>query len=159
MPAPLYIFLRFLMIFVGLIAAALAAGTTLMFAETWGLAKPYDATEGEVRDALFANTLILSGYSLILGFLPAFVAGLAAEIFRLRSIVYFALAGAAIGVYLVFDPVPAWINIVHEGTPLIGNPSKAYPAAGIMAGVMYWLVTGCKAGMFRDTRPEAGASE
>jgi len=159
MPAPLYAFLRFLMIFVGLIAAALAAGTTLMFAETWGLAQPFDVTEGEVRDALFANTIILSGYSLILGFLPAFVAGLAAEIFRVRSILYFALAGTAIGAYLVFDPIPAWIDIVHEGTPLIGNPSKAYPAAGIIAGAMYWLVTGCKAGMLRNKTPAAKAPE
>jgi hypothetical protein len=55
-----------------------------------------------------------------------------------------------IGLYLVFEPIPAWINITREGPSLIANAAKAYPAAGIVAGAMYWLVTGCKAGFIRD---------
>lgn len=151
MPAPIYAIFRFFMIFAGILAAALAAGTTLMLVETSGLMRPFDVSEGEARDALFVHMLVISGYALLLGFLPAFVAGLLAEVFRWRTILYFAVVGALIGVYLLFEPIPQWINIVQEGGPLIRNSAKAYPAAGIVAGAMYWLVTGCKAGFVRDT--------
>lgn len=150
MPAPLYFILRFFMIFAGIFAAALAAGTTLMLVETYGLARPFDVTEGEARDAVFIHTLILSGYAILLGFLPAFAAGLLAEIFRWRTIVYFAIVGGLIGTYFLFEPIPQWINIVQEGDPLIRNAAKAYPAAGIVAGATYWLIAGCKAGFIRD---------
>lgn len=95
----------------------------------------------------------------MLGFVPAFLFGLAAEIFRLRSIAWFALAGAAIGIYVVFQPLPSWINYIQEGEPLIRNAEKAFPAAGIVAGAMYWLITGVKAGFTRDKLPPAPARQ
>lgn len=146
----MYAILRLLMIFVGIAAAALAAGTTLMLVESAGLTRPADVTEAQARDALFIHTLVISGYALLLGFLPAFVAGLLAEIFRWRTILYFAIAGALIGVYLLFEPIPGWIRYVQEGEPLVRDAAKAYPAAGIVGGAMYWLVTGCRAGFRRD---------
>ncbi|MBX3497690.1 MAG: hypothetical protein KF769_15760 [Parvibaculum sp.] len=150
MPGPLHVIFRLLMIFIGIIAAALAAGITLMLVETSGLMRPADVTEGQARDALFVHVLVISGFAMLLGFLPGFVAGLLAEIFRWRTIVYYGVVGGLIGVYLLFEPIPAWINITREGPSLITNAVKAYPAAGIVAGAMYWLVTGCKAGFVRD---------
>lgn len=148
----LYALLRFFLIFVGIVCSAFAAGATLMLAETSGLMPPSGVSQGEARDALLINTLVLSSYSLLLGFLPAFVAGLLAEIFRWRTIVYFGIAGALIGFYLLFQPIPSWIDIVQdEGQRLVRDATKAYPAAGIVAGAIYWLVTGRKAGFIRDT--------
>lgn len=152
MPGPLHLIFRCLMIFFGILAAALAAGTTLMLVETSGLMPPATVPEGQARDALFVHVLVISGYAMLLGFLPAFVAGLLAEIFRWRTIIYYGIVGGLIGVYLLFEPIPAWINITREGPSLIANAAKAYPAAGIVAGAMYWLVTGCKAGFTRDKR-------
>lgn len=151
MPAPLYAIFRFFMIIVGIIAAALAAGTTLMLVESSGLMRPFDVTEAQARDALFVHTLVFSGYAFLLGFLPAFIAGLLAEIFRWRTIVYYGIAGGIIGAYFLFQPIPSWINVVQEGEPLIRDATKAFPAAGIVAGAMYWLITGCKAGFIRGT--------
>jgi len=152
MPAPLYVFIRFLMIFIGIVCAALAAGTTLVLVEASGLMRPADVTEGEARDALFVHVLVFSGYALLLGFIPAFIAGLLAEIFRWRTIVYFGIAGALIGAYFLFQPLPSWIDVIQdEGVRLIQDATKAYPAAGIVAGAMYWLITGSKAGFIRDT--------
>ena len=160
MPAPLYAFFRFFMIFIGIVCAALAAGTTLMLVESSGLMRPADVSEAQARDALFAHTRVFSGYALLLGFLPAFVAALLAEIFRWRTIVYFAIAGALIGAYFLFQPIPSWIDVVHdEGVQLIQNAEKAYPAAGIVAGAMYWLVTGCRAGFLRDPVERADDSQ
>jgi len=151
MPVPLYAFFRFIMIFVGIVLAAIAAGTTLMLVESSGVMRPTDVTEAQARDALFIHTLVFAGYALLLGFVPAFVAGLLAEVFRWRTIVYFGIVGALIGGYFLFQPIPSWINVVQdEGVRLIQNAEKAYPAAGIVAGAMYWLVTGCKAGFLRD---------
>lgn len=150
MPGPLHVLLRCLMIFFGILAAALAAGTTLMLVETSGLMPPPDIPAGQARDALFVHVLVISGYAMLLGFLPALVAGLLAEIFRWRTILYYGIVGGLIGVYFLFEPIPAWINVTQEGPSLIANAAKAYPAAGIVAGAMYWLVTGCKAGFIRD---------
>ncbi len=148
----LYALFRFFLILFGIVCAALAAGTTLMLAETSGLMPPAGVSQGEARDALIINTLALSGYALLLGFLPAFVAGLLAEIFRWRTIVYFGIAGALIGFYLLFQPIPSWIDIIQdEGQRLVRDATKAYPAAGIVAGAIYWLVTGRKAGFIQDT--------
>lgn len=155
MPGPLHVIFRLLMIFIGILAAAFAAGVTLMLVETSGLMRPADITEGQARDAIFAHVVVISGYALLLGFLPAFVSGLLAEIFRWRTILYFGIVGGLIGVYLLFEPIPSWINITREGPSLIANAAKAYPAAGIVAGAMYWLVAGCKAGFFRETAQSA----
>ena len=138
------------MVFLGLLAAAFAAAVTLMFAETAGLTRPIDVSEAEAKNALLVNVLVIAGYAFATGFVPAFFAGLFAEFFRWRTILYFAVAGAAIGGYLLFAPMPGWINVVQEGEPLIRDASKAYPAAGIVAGAMYWLITGCKVGFRRD---------
>ena len=150
MPPAVHAIFRFFMIFVGIVCAALAAGTTLMLVETWGLMRPFDVSEAQARDAVFVHVLAISFYALLIGFLPAFIAGLLAEIFRWRTILYYGIAGAVIGTYLIFEPIPAWINYVQNGEALIRNAAKAYPAAGIVAGAMYWLVTGCKAGFKRD---------
>ncbi len=145
-----YPLFRFFMILLGIVCAALAAGTTLMLVETVGLTRPFDVSEVQAREGQFVNMLVISAYALLLGFLPAFIAGLVAEIFRFRTIVYYGIVGAIIGVYLLFEPIPAWINVTREGEDLVKNAAKAYPAAGIVAGAMYWLVTGCKAGFRRD---------
>lgn len=151
MPTPLHIIFRLFLIPLGIVCAALAAGTTLTLVETSGLMGPADVTEAEARDALFVHALIFSGYALLLGFLPALVAGFLAEIFRWRTIVYFGIVGGLIGAYFLYQPIPSWINITQdEGVTLIRDAAKAYPAAGIVAGAMYWLITGNKAGFLRD---------
>ena len=148
----LYALFRFFLIFVGILCAALAAGITLMLAETSGVMTPPGVSQSEAHDALLINTFALSGYALLLGFIPALGAGLLAEILRWRTIVYFGIAGALIGFYLLFQPIPSWIDIVQdEGQRLIRDATKAYPAAGMVAGAIYWLVTGRKAGFIRDT--------
>lgn len=55
----LYALFRFLMILLGLVAAALAAGATLMLVETSGLMRPFNVSVEEARDSMFVNALIL----------------------------------------------------------------------------------------------------
>jgi hypothetical protein len=76
-------------------------------------------------------------------FAPAAVVIVAAEIFRLRSVFYFLAVGGALGVLL---------NRVSSGGEFtIAFPDRAdlvFPAAGLAAGFVYWLVVGRLSGRF-----------
>lgn len=154
----LHVLFRLLMINIGIAAAALAAGVALMLIEVWGLAVPSDIPVPEARFALAINALIVSGFALFYAYLPGGLFGFVAEIFRLRSVVWFAVIGGLIGLLPALEYLPSWVNVNFSGPPLTQMPLKAYPAVGIIGGCMYWLLTGCKAGFLPDESAAASAA-
>mgnify|MGYP001306873144 CR=1 FL=1 len=146
----LYVLFRLFMIIIGLVAGALAAGVALMLIEVWGMPVPSDIPVAEARFALVINALIVSGLALFYACLPGALFGFAAEIFRLRSILWFAAIGGLIGLLPAYGYLPSWVDVNFSGPPLTNMPLKAYPAVGIIGGCMYWLLTGCKAGFLPD---------
>ena len=148
----MHILFRVFMIHVGILAACFVAALALVTIETWALPIPGDTTREKAHEALLVHTVILGMVGLFFSYLPSIIAGLAAEIFRIRSILFYAASGAAIGLLPALGVLPSWITVENSGGNLIASPLKAYPAIGVIGGCLYWLVTGCKAGFARTPR-------
>jgi hypothetical protein len=82
-------------------------------------------------------------------FAPSFIAILIAEMFSLRSVLYYALAGALIGALAYFMTDIA-ARISGKGTVApITQELQWLTAAGIVAGSVYWLIAGRNAGRWK----------
>jgi hypothetical protein len=81
-----------------------------------------------------------------LSFLPALVAVAVAEIFRIRSILYFLAIGGALG--LAADQLTGFAMVEPRSQMLV-----VLLAGGFTGGLVYWLIAGRLAGIgARDTR-------
>ncbi len=82
-------------------------------------------------------------------FAPSFIAILIAEVFSLRTVLYYALAGALIGA-LAYFMTDAASRIAGRGTVApITQELQWLTAAGIVAGFVYWLIAGRNAGKWK----------
>jgi hypothetical protein len=148
----MHILFRVLMIHVGILAACFVAALALVTIETWALPIPGDITREKAHEALLVHTVILGMVGLFFSYLPSVALGLTTEIFRIRSILFYAAVGAAIGLIPAIGILPHWITVENTGGNLIASPLKAFPAIGVIGGCLYWLVTGCRAGFSRTPR-------
>jgi hypothetical protein len=77
--------------------------------------------------------------------IPAGLLIAVAEGLRLRSFVFYALAGAAIACYFGLGRgLTAELRFDHD--------SEVLAASGIAAGLIYWLLAGRRAGAWRETQ-------
>ncbi len=82
-------------------------------------------------------------------FAPSFLAILIAEMFSLRSVLYYALAGGLIGALAYFmTDVGARTKGAGTVAPLM-QELQWLAAAGIVAGFVYWLIAGRNAGKWK----------
>jgi hypothetical protein len=105
---------------------------------------------GPVDDGLFMvfatfGWVFVSWFAL----LPALIAIVVSEIFSLRSVVFYGLAGAAIGALAYaslggFDPALLGIDSAER------REVEIMVGAGIVAGFVYWLIAGRNAGRWRE---------
>jgi hypothetical protein len=83
-------------------------------------------------------------------FAPSFIAILAAEMLSLRSVLYYAIAGALIGA-LAYFTTDVSARIAGNGPVVpITQELQWLTAAGIIAGFVYWLIAGRKAGKWKS---------
>lgn len=137
---------RLIVISLAFFAAALAAAVVAAvgFQHLYGV-PPAGAGDpvGDVFDLfflLFVTGLAISHFSLA----PAGVAIIVAEVFRLRSWLFYAAAGALSG-------LTAMLALEHEAAAdaRFSHPEAAlFLACGLVAGLVYWLVAGRGAGSF-----------
>jgi len=134
---------RFFVIVFAFGCASLAAAATIIIgtAATAGVEPPFDQSDV----ALFwMMTLATSAGVAFLAFLPAVLAIVLAESFSWRSVLFYALAGAAIGLFYGFalpSESPSPFYVAHN-TQLVAG-------AGVAAGLVYWLIAGRNAGAWR----------
>lgn len=91
----------------------------------------------------------VSAFIAAFSFVPAIIAILVTETFGLRSVLIYALAGGLIGLFCGYSlgfigPLPR----LDFDMPL-GTNFELLAAAGIAAGLIYWLVAGRSAGLWR----------
>ena len=139
---------RLFVIAIGFLFASIAAGLVvvgmLLFPELSQIADgPIDT------DAL--NIVMGFGFIFVSGFalLPALVVMLITEAFSIRSALAYAIGGALVGVACYLGLVPFDPATLHfDG--IIRRHLEIMTGAGIVGGMMYWLVAGRNAGAWRD---------
>jgi hypothetical protein len=104
------------------------------------------------RAVFWGAAFIASGITATLLFLPALIAVVLAEAFAVRSF-FFNVAGAVVLALLAFQGAGlgrTYEESIDHPPPLIPHDLHVAIAAGIVFGVVYWLIAGRKAGRWRE---------
>jgi hypothetical protein len=146
----LALFGRILVIAFALVAASVAAGVVLAI----GIVVPdwswLDADPVE-RVVFFAVSFFATSYVGATAFLPALLLIIVAEVLRMRRLLYYAVAGAVVGLASYFG---SDVSFRLEGTTdvaPVAHPLQLAAAAGIVASLTYWLIAGRNAGRWRSS--------
>jgi uncharacterized membrane protein len=142
------LFLRSLMVaFAFLISCMVAA-----FVVAYGLIAPELAEFKGTPEYLLVFFFLGSAAGVVTPFYvfaPSFVAILIAEMLSLRSVLYYALAGALIGALAYFTS-DVTARMSGRGTVVpITQELQWLTAAGIVAGFVFWLIAGRNAGKWK----------
>src|SRR6201993_4571506 len=139
---------RLFVIAFGFLAACLVAGmivvVAVLFPEFSDLgAGPVD--QGVVQILIGFGFIFISGFAL----LPATVVALITEAFSIRSVLAYALGGAFVGLACYLGLVPFNPGTMHfEG--IVRRHLEIMTGAGIVAGLVYWMIAGRNAGAWRE---------
>jgi hypothetical protein len=136
---------RIVVIVVALIVASALAGLVLVVAI---IAADMDSDRIE-RVSFFVNSFFTTGFYGAVAIVPVLVLIGLGEALRMRSFIYYGAAGLLVGLASYFG---CDISGALENTtdiPPVGYALPLAAAAGIIGGVVYWLVAGRKAGGWR----------
>jgi H+/Cl- antiporter ClcA len=140
---------RIIVIVFALVVACMAAGVALaigIIAPDWA-AMDYDPVE---RVQFFAVSFFATSFIGAVAMAPAFLLIVLAEAVRIRSFIYYGVAGALVGLASYFG---SNVSLRLENTtdmPPVDHALQLVAAAGIVGGVVYWLIAGRRAGAWRD---------
>jgi hypothetical protein len=143
---------RVFVIFFAFLIACVAAGMTIalgLLAGEWQLLQTDPVAQGTFWVASFLGTSFAGAAS----FMPLLLVVILAEAFRLRSAIFYALAGIAIA-FLAYYSWGFW-NPYEESIDQPGPIARGVElvlAAGVVFGLTYWLVAGRKAGAWLDRK-------
>jgi hypothetical protein len=141
---------RLFAIMFGFLAACLVAGGIVVFALLFPEFSDFGA--GQINpDAI--NILLGFGFIFVSGFalLPALVVVAITEAFYIRGVLTYAVGGAIVGVVgylslIPFDPA----TMQFDG--IVRRHLEIMTGAGIVAGLIYWVIAGRNAGAWREPR-------
>ncbi|RWB28928.1 MAG: hypothetical protein EOQ42_13280 [Mesorhizobium sp.] len=139
--------IRFAVILIGYVVAALAASAFLniMFLASLGLMT--DETQPAAQASLWVSVPFVALFVAYFAFMPAAIAILVSEIFGRRDWLFYALAGAAVAaVFLGFVHQTADANFEVTSTSVM----LAVIGCGMVGGIFYWLSAGRSAGSWRE---------
>lgn len=141
---------RLFAIVFGFIAASFVGGAIVVFAV---LFPELSALDTGVIDPNAINVLLGFGFIFVSGFalLPALIVVLVTEAFSIRSVLAYAIGGGAVGLACYLGLVPfdtdSWR---FDG--IVRRHLEVMTGAGIVGGLIYWVVAGRKAGFWRTPR-------
>ncbi|MGY8668447.1 hypothetical protein Q3C01_39600 [Bradyrhizobium sp. UFLA05-109] len=142
---------RLVVIFLGFLASCLVGGmivvAALLFPEFADLgAGPVD--EGTIDILLGFGFIFVSGFAL----LPALVIVAITEAFFIRSALAYAVGGGLVGLACYLGLIPFHPETLEfEG--IVRRHLEIMTGAGIVAGVVYWMIAGRNAGAWRHPPP------
>lgn len=140
---------RIIVIGFALIAAILAAGIVLavgVLAPDW----PSLDSDPVERVVFFTVSFFATSFVGAVAFLPTLILVVVGEAMRFRSILYYGFAGAAVGLASYFGSnVELQLENTTDITPVM-HPLELAAAAGIIGGLVYWLIAGRTAGRARE---------
>src|SRR5919205_952755 len=104
--------------------------------------------QGAINVLLGFGFIFLSGFAL----LPALVVVLITEAFYIRSVLAYAVGGAIVGAACYLGLVPFDTETLQfDG--IIRRHLEIMTGAGIVAGLVYWMIAGRRAGAWRKPPP------
>jgi hypothetical protein len=142
---------RIIVIVFGVILATLATGIAVaigVLGPQWhGLSGDF----GE-RTVFWGTAFVASGFTVAAGLLPLVILIALAEAFKVRSLLAYALVGAALlaAGYYGIDTPGRYEESIDEPPPPISRAGEIAAAAGAVFGVTYWLIAGRNAGRWRE---------
>jgi len=142
---------RLFVILFAFLAACLVAGMivvgAIMFPEFSDLgAGPVDP--GALNILLGFGFIFVSGFALV----PAMIVVLITEAFYIRGALTYAIGGAIVGLACYLGLVPFDPETLRfEG--IVRRHLEIMTGAGIVAGVVYWMIAGRNAGGWREPPP------
>jgi hypothetical protein len=138
---------RLLVIFLAFLAACLAAGMivvgAVLFPELSDLGGPIDPRAFDV--VIGFGFIFISGFAL----LPAMIIALITEAFSIRGVLTYAIGGGLVGLACYLGLVPFDTETLRfEG--IVRRHLEIMTGAGIVAGLVYWMIAGRNAGAWRQ---------
>jgi hypothetical protein len=144
---------RLLVILFGFLAACLVAGMIVVVAVLFP--EFSDLGSGPV-DSGALNVIIGFGFIFISGFalIPAMLVAAITEAFYVRGALTYAVGGGLVGLACYLGLVPFDPDTLRfEG--IVRRHLEIMTGAGIVAGLVYWMITGRNAGAWREpARPQ-----
>ncbi len=138
---------RLFMITFGFLLACFAASVVVLFA----LLFPEMELQTLEIDSNLANAVLGFGFLLVSGFalVPALCVVLLTEAFYIRSLLAYAILGGLAGLcaYLAFIPFDT-VAMTFNG--IVRRHLEVLVGAGILGGVVYWVIAGRNAGFWRE---------
>src|SRR5215467_8217619 len=135
------LFGRIIVIFFALIVAIIVAGIVLAI----GIVAPdwagIDSDPFE-RVSFFIVSFFTTSYVGAVALLPALVVILATEAARLRNFLYYGVGGALVGLASYYgSDISVGLENTTDVAP-VNNALQLAAAAGIVGGIVYWLIAG-----------------
>ena len=139
---------RLFVVFFAFLAACLVAGMIVVGAVLY---PEFSDLGSEPIDPAALNVVLGFGFIFISGFalLPALIVVLITEAFYIRGALSYALGGAVVGLacylgLIPFDPG----TLRFDG--IVRRHLEIMTGAGIVAGIVYWMIAGRNAGAWRE---------
>jgi len=147
---------RIFMILFALIVSMLVAGIVLaigVLAPDW----PWFDSDPVERMLFFTASFLATSFIGASAFVPALLLIGIGEAVPLRSVLYYAVAGAVVGLASYFGSnVEMRLENTTDVAPVF-HPLQLAAAAGIIGGFVFWLLAGRNAGRWRKPPPPAAA--
>lgn len=142
---------RIIVILFAFCVACMVGGTIVTFAI---LFPELSAMDTGIIDPNVINILVGFGFIFFSGFalVPALIVVVITEAFNIRSVIAYALGGAIVGLACYLGLIPYdTTTMTFDG--IVRRHLEVMTGAGIVAGLIYWLIAGRKAGAWRQPRP------
>ena len=139
---------RLFVVFFAFLFACLAAGMIVVGAVLYP--EFSDLGTGPI-DQSAINVVLGFGFIFISGFalLPALIVVLITEAFYIRGVLTYAIGGAIVGAACYLGLIPFDPDTLHfEG--IVRRHLEIMTGAGIVAGLVYWMIAGRNAGAWRE---------
>ena len=145
------LFGRIIVILVALLLAIMAAGITLaigIIAPDWA---GIDSDPVE-RLSFFIVSFLATSFVGAVAILPAVLLIVVSEAARLRSFLFYGVAGALVGLASYYgSDISVRLENTTDVAP-VANALQLAAAAGIIGGLVYWLIAGRNAGRWHEPK-------
>ena len=141
---------RLFVILFGFLAACLVAGIIVVGAVLFPQFS--DFSDSQI-DPSALNVILGFGFIFLSGFalLPATIVVLITEAFYIRSVLAYALGGGLVGLACYLGLIPFDPDTLRfDG--IVRRHLEIMTGAGIVAGLVYWMIAGRNAGAWREPR-------